>query len=265
MPSRTTACRGAAEAGQPAGVLMASPRTVSGRASAERGRSKRAYCGEGRLTGCCRDYDRPHVTRPGPPAAAAHHRQSGDPDPESRRWSCAASSTRSAAPRVRPSSPRARHQPELATERPNNGAITNPCCAVIRPLRHPQVLQRKRTPLPSAPPSPIGVRAGRQVSAVRASGPHCRGHPTAKAGLEHRSIRPIRQDQQCWYERPAGPVGIRPTIRNTSACPAPSRPLSPARAYAVVRRTRRRGGAVRGAAVPVGWAPRGVACACCAR
>ena len=55
---------------------MASPRTVSGRASAERGRgrSKRAYCGGGRLTGCCRDYDRPHAPRPGPPAAAAHHR-----------------------------------------------------------------------------------------------------------------------------------------------------------------------------------------------
>ena len=72
----------AAAAGQPAGVLMASPRTVSGRASAERGRgrSQRAYCGGGRLTGCCRDSDRPHATRPGPPAAAAHHRQSGDPD-----------------------------------------------------------------------------------------------------------------------------------------------------------------------------------------
>ena len=41
----------------------------------------------------------------------------------------------------------------------------------------------------------------------------------------------------------------------------------PARAYAVVRRTRRRGGAVRGAAVRAGWGrpPRGVACACCAR
>ena len=144
-------------AGQPAGVLMASPRTVSGRASADRGRgrSQRASCGGGRLTGCCRDSDRPHAPRPGPPAAAAHHRQSGDPDPASRRSSCAVSSTRSAAPRVRPSSPRARHQPELATERPNNGAITNPCCAVIWPLRRPQVLHRKRTPLPRTPPHPL--------------------------------------------------------------------------------------------------------------
>ena len=43
----------AAAAGQPSGVLMASPRTVSGRASAERGRgrSKRAYCGGGRVGG----------------------------------------------------------------------------------------------------------------------------------------------------------------------------------------------------------------------
>ena len=126
---------------------------------------------------------------------------------------------------------------------------------------------RTRTPLPPDSPSPIGVRAGRQVSAVRASGPHCRGYTTAKAGLDNRSIRPIRPDQQCWYERPARPAGIRPSIRNTSACPAPSRPLSPARAYAVVRRTRRRGGAVRGAAVRAGWGrpPRGVAWACCAR
>ena len=39
------------------------------------------------------------------------------------------------------------------------------------------------------------------------------------------------------------------------------------RPYAVVRRTRRRGGAVRGAAGPTGWGRRraGAACACCAR
>ena len=80
-PERRPAGRPPA-AGQPSGVLMASPRTVSGRASAERGRgrSQRAYFGGGRLTGCCRDSDRPHATRPGPPAAAAHHRQSGDSD-----------------------------------------------------------------------------------------------------------------------------------------------------------------------------------------
>ena len=80
-PDRRPAGRPPA-AGPPAGVLMASPRTVSGRASAERGRgrSQRASCGGGRLTGCCRDSDRPHAPRPGPPAAAAHHRQSGDPD-----------------------------------------------------------------------------------------------------------------------------------------------------------------------------------------
>ena len=61
--------------------------------------------------------------------------------------------------------------------------------------------------------------------------------------------------------------GSRPPGLRAAVCPAPSRPLSPARAYAVVRRTRRRGGAVRGAAVPAGWGrlPRGVACACCAR
>ena len=62
--------------------------------------------------------------------------------------------------------------------------------------------------------------------------------------------------------RGSGPPDLRAAV-----CPAPSRPLSPARAYAVVRRTRRRGGAVRGAAVRAGWGrpPRGVAGACCAR
>ena len=131
----------------------------------------------------------------------------------------------------------------------------------IRPIRQDQQCWYERPAGPiSRPCKPLDPSTVDSVFR-----PHCRGHPTAKAGLEHRSIRPIRQDHQCWYERPAGPAGIRPTIRNTSACPAPSRPLSPARAYAVVRRTRRRGGVVRGAAVPVGRAPRGVACACCAR
>ena len=37
------------------------------------------------------------------------------------------------------------------------------------------------------------------------------------------------------------------------------------RPYAVVRRTRRRGEAVRGPVVPVWWDRGGVACACCAR
>ena len=151
-----------------------------------------------------------------------------------------------------------------AEERRNNAPVLRRYSAVATSTGP---LQETNPAPPGPPPSPIGVRAGRQVSAVRASGPHCRGHPTATAGLEHRSIRPIRQDQPFWYERPARPAGIRPTIRNTSACPAPSRPMAPARAYAVVRRTRRRGGAVRGAAVRAGWGrlPRGVACACCAR
>ena len=52
-------------------------------------------------------------------------------------------------------------------------------------------------------------------------------------------------------------------------CVQPRLARRPARRalYAVVRRTRRRGGVVRGTAVPAGWGrlPRGVACACCAR
>ena len=50
-------------------------------------------------------------------------------------------------------------------------------------------------------------------------------------------------------------------------CVQPRLARCPPRAYAVVRRTRRRGGVVRGPAVPAGWGllPRGVAGACCAR
>ena len=119
---RTTACRGAAAAGQPAGVLMASPRTVSGRASAERGRgrSQRAYCGGGRLTGCCRDSDRPHATRPGPPAAAAHHRQSGDPD----RSPAAGRAQRPAHGRPLGESDRHHRAPGISRSWQQNGRIT---------------------------------------------------------------------------------------------------------------------------------------------
>ena len=270
MPSRTTACR--ARRRQP-GSLLASSWRPRGRcpvaASAERGRgrSTRAYCGGGRLTGCCRDSDRPHATRPGPPAAAAHHRQSGDPD----RSPAARRAQRPAHGRPLRASDRHHRAPGISRSWQHNGRITAQEQTRVAPLFGRCDVHRSSTGnephSPRTPPSPIGVRAGRQVSAVRASGPHCRGHTTAKAGLEHRSIRPIRHDHQCWYERPAGPAGIRPPIRTTSACPAPARPLSPARPYAVVRRTRRRGGAGCGAAVRAGWGrpPRGVACACCAR
>ena len=55
------------------------------------------------------------------------------------------------------------------------------------------------------------------------------------------------------------------TVTSDHVQPRLARRPPPARAYAVVRRTRRRGGAVRVAAAPVGCArPRG-ACACCAR
>ena len=91
--------------------------------------------------------------------------------------------------------------------------------------RLPPGLPRPAVPVPEHGPPLTHWRPGRS-SGQRSAGlwPHCRGHPTAKAGLEHRSIRPIRQDQPFWYKRPAGPAGIRPPIRNTSACPAPSRP-----------------------------------------
>ena len=57
--------------------------------------------------------------------------------------------------------------------------------------------------------------------------------------------------------------GYRPP-QARSRDPVPGRPAHP---YAVVRRTRRRGGAMRGPAVRTGWGRRraGTACACCAR
>ena len=65
---------------------------------------------------------------------------------------------------------------------------------------------------------------------------------------------------------------VREPRRTDGRCPAPSAPWPRAvaggeRPYAVVRRTRRRAGAVRGAAGPAAWGrPRaGTACACCAR
>ena len=60
--------------------------------------------------------------------------------------------------------------------------------------------------------------------------------------------------------------GSRSPGRGAAVCPAPSRPLAlTARAYAVPRRTRRRGSAVRWAAVPAGCARLWGACACCSR
>ena len=111
----------AAAAGQPAGVLMASRgRCRVAPAERGRGRSQRASCGGGRLTGCCRDSDRPHAPRPGPPAAAAHHRQSGDPD----RSPAARRAQRPAHGRPRRASDRHHRAPGISRSWPQNGRIT---------------------------------------------------------------------------------------------------------------------------------------------
>ena len=63
--------------------------------------------------------------------------------------------------------------------------------------------------------------------------------------------------------RLCGPGGVRAVIAEHFLL---KQPLIVVHPYAVVRRTRRRGGAVRVTAAPVGCArPRGVVCACCAR
>ena len=54
--------------------------------------------------------------------------------------------------------------------------------------------------------------------------------------------------------------GSRPPGLRAAACPAPSRPTC---AYAVVRRTRRSGGVVRGTAVRAGWGPPATRCRLC--
>ena len=271
MPSRTTACR--ARRRQPGSLRVASSWRPRGRCpvatSAERGPrpqpTRILWWGTShRMLSRFRPASR-HAPRSS--SRAAHHRQSGDPD----RIPAARRAQRPAHGRPLRASDRHHRAPGISRSWQQNGRRTAQERTRVAPLFGRCDVHRSSTGneshSPRTPDSPIGVRAGRQVSAGRASGPHCRGHPTAKAGLDNREIRPIRQDQQFWYERTAGPAGIRPHIRNTSACPAPSRPLSPARAYAVVRRTRRRGGAVRGAAVRAGWGrpPRGVACGCCAR
>ena len=76
--------------------------------------------GGGRLTGCCRDSDRPHATRPGPPAAAAHHRQSGDPD----RIPAAGRAQRPAHGRPLGASDRHHRAPGISRSWQQNGRIT---------------------------------------------------------------------------------------------------------------------------------------------
>ena len=63
--------------------------------------------------------------------------------------------------------------------------------------------------------------------------------------------------------RRCGPGGVRKVIAEHFLLKQPLMVVPP---YAVVRRTRRRGGTVRVTAAPVGCArPRGVVCVCCAR
>ena len=91
----------------------------------------------------------------------------------------------------------------------------------------------------------------------------------SEVALATRQITPIRRPgRRETSRRRHGPVaghvsGTSPLMPAFHAvgCATPGGP------YAVGRRTRRRGGAVRGAAVRAGWGrpPRGVACACCAR
>ena len=108
------------------GSLLASSWRPRGRCPVAPARSEaeaaaqRAYCGGGRLTGCCRDSDRPHAPRPGPPAAAAHHRQSGDPD----RIPAARRAQRPAHGRPLRASDRHYRAPGISRSWPQNGRIT---------------------------------------------------------------------------------------------------------------------------------------------
>ena len=113
------------------------------------------------------------------------------------------------------------------------------------PTSGPITGERDRFPATGAPVAVWAAFWGRFADVAAAAGVARRG-PTV--GLAVRGSRP---------------PGLRAAV-----CPAPSRSRArTTRAYAVVRRTRRRGGVVRGTAVPAGWGrpPRGVACACCAR
>ena len=96
------------------------------------------------------------------------------------------------------------------------------------------------------------------------------GHTPSDVAFAHRQLTPIRRPGSLETSRQrhgpgaghvSGPYPRR-LASHAVGCATPG-----PRPYAVVRRTRRRGGAVRGAAVRVVWGrpPRGVACACCAR
>ena len=102
-------------------------------------------------------------------------------------------------------------------------------------------------------PHACGVRSWRWTAA--------HGIPTLSLALFSRLGTPLVTDSAC-------PVATGAVIAGRPL-PPPGRVPVPgeARPHAVVRRTRRRAGAGRGAAVPVVWGRRraGPACACCAR
>ena len=164
-----------------------------------------------------------------------------------------------------PSAPRA--------STPTDARTAGPAPAPLAPSTSPGErggLPRRRVPGPSRAVCTLETgryRPGRTASRhgpsePRSSPARARGRLRRPASLPR--VPRSRTGPSVW-------PGREPR-RTDGRCPAPSapRPAAASRyrgAYAVPRRTRRRAGAVRGAAVPAGWGRRraGTACACCAR
>ena len=164
-----------------------------------------------------------------------------------------------------PSAPRA--------STPTDARTAGPAPAPLAPSTSPGErggLPRRRVPGPSRAVCTLETgryRPGRTASRhgpsePRSSPARARGRLRRPASLPR--VPRSRTGPSVW-------PGREPR-RTDGRCPAPSAPWPRAvagggRPYAVVRRTRRRAGAVRGAAGPAAWGrPRaGTACACCAR
>ena len=164
-----------------------------------------------------------------------------------------------------PSAPRA--------STPTDARTAGPAPAPLAPSTSPGErggLPRRRVPGPSRAVCTLETgryRPGRTASRhgpsePRSSPARARGRLRRPASLPR--VPRSRTGPSVW-------PGREPR-RTDGRCPAPSAPWPRAvagggRPYAVVRRTRRRAGAGRGAAGPAAWGrPRaGTACACCAR
>ena len=120
---------------------------------------------------------------------------------------------------------------------------------------------------------PAGGCGPAPASGIQPSGMHPQPGPGCARVRRRRPAPSLRVPRSragpysgAWMQSPAHSRAVSGDPPHTPRSAAASCCRGTVRPYVVVRRTRRRAGAVRVAAAPVGCArPRGVACACCAR